>query len=56
MAQPECIVRVIGQNKFDLSIDSVKYAMILMSTDMRDLTSVKIVTFYLQILFAMYCI
>ena len=38
MAQTECIVRVIGQNKFDLSIDSVNYAMIL-STDMRHLTS-----------------
>ena len=34
MAQTECIVRVLGKNKFDSSIDSVKYAMIL-STDKR---------------------
>ena len=34
MAQTECNVRVLGQNKFDSSIDSVKYAMIL-SIDKR---------------------
>ena len=34
VAQTECIVRVLGQNKFDSNIDSVKYAMIL-SIDKR---------------------
>ena len=34
VAQTECFVRVLEQNKFDSSIDSVKYAMIL-SIDKR---------------------